>query len=53
MYTIYLPSEISWLHLKSNSLHIAATLRATWALLFWPRWPAAVDWTLLIDERSL
>ena len=24
-----------------------------WALLFWPTWSAAADWTLLIDERSL
>ena len=26
-------------------------LRATWALLFWPKWPAATDRTLLLDER--
>ena len=32
---------------------MAATLQATWALLFWPMWPAAVDWTLLFDEQSL
>ena len=31
----------SWLHLKRNSLHIAATLRDTWALLFLPTWPSA------------
>ena len=31
---------------------MASTLRATWALLFWPTWPAAVDRTLLLDERS-
>ena len=42
----------SWLHLKRNSLHIAATLRATWALLFLPMCPAAVNWTLLLDERN-
>ena len=42
----------SWLHLKGISVHIAATLRASWALLFWPTWPAAVNWTLLLDERS-
>ena len=28
-------------------------MRATWALLFWLTWPAAADWTLLIDEQSL
>ena len=43
---------ISWLHLKRISGQIAATLRATWALLFGPTWSAAVDWTLLLDERS-
>ena len=31
---------------------IAATLLATWTLLFWPTWAAAVDQTLLLDERS-
>ena len=39
----------SWLHLKLISVHIAARLRTTWALLFWPTWPAAADLTLLID----
>ena len=42
-----------WLHVKGISVHMAATLRATWALLFLPTWPAAVDRTLLLDERSL
>ena len=32
---------------------MAAALRATWVLLFWPTWPAAVDRALLLDERSL
>ena len=31
---------------------MAAKLRATWALLFLPTWPAAVDQALLLDERS-
>ena len=43
---------LSCLHLKLISVHIAARLRTTWALLFWCTWPAAADWTLLIDERS-
>ena len=42
----------SWLHLKRSSCHIAAKLCAKWALLFWPTWPAAANWTLLLDERS-
>ena len=46
-------SVLSWLHLKRISGQIAATLRATWELLFWPTWPPAVDWPLLLDERSL
>ena len=32
---------------------MAAKLRVTWAPLFLPTWPAAVDRTLLLDERSL
>ena len=32
---------------------MAAKLRATWALLFWPTCSAAVDRALLLDERSL
>ena len=32
---------------------MAAKLRATWAMLFWPTWPAAVDRVLLLDERNL
>ena len=43
---------LSWLHLKRSSSRISARLRDTWAPLFWPTWPGAVDWTLLIDERS-
>ena len=43
---------ISWLHLRRIGGQIAATLQATRALLFWPTWPAAVDWPLLLDERS-
>ena len=43
---------LSWLHLKLVSVHIAARLRTTRALLFWRMRPAAADWTLLIDERS-
>ena len=35
--------DLSLLHLKRSSSHIAAALRSTWALLFWPKWPAAVD----------
>ena len=30
---------------------MAAKLRATWALLFWPTWLAAVDRALLLDEQ--
>ena len=44
--------NVSWLHLKLISVHIAVRLRTTCALLFWRMWPAAADWTLLIDERS-
>ena len=43
---------LSWLHLERSSVHIAATLQATWALLFWRMWSAAVDRALLLDERS-
>ena len=32
---------------------MAAKLRATWELLFWPTWPAAVNRALLLDEKSL
>ena len=32
---------------------MAAKLRATWALRFWPTWPAAVEQALLLDERSV
>ena len=32
---------------------MAAALRAMLALLFWPTWPTAVNWPLLLDERSL
>ena len=28
--------ERSWLHLKGICVHIAATLQATWVLLYWP-----------------
>ena len=28
--------DLSWLRLKRSSCHIAAKLRATWALLSWP-----------------
>ena len=45
--------NVSWLHLKLISVHIAVRLRTTCALLFWRMWPAAADWRLLIDERSL
>ena len=45
--------KLSWLHLKKISGQIAAALRATCALQFWPTWPAAFDWPLLLDERSL
>ena len=31
----------------------ATSLRVTWVLLFWPRWPAAVDRSQLLDERIL
>ena len=48
----FIPREQSWFHLKTICGQIAAMLRATWALLFWPTWTAAVDWTLLLDERS-
>ena len=44
--------DISWLHLKLISVHIAARLRATCALLFWPTWLSEADCTLLLDERS-
>ena len=49
--TLYNPT-LSWLNSKRSSVQIAATLRATWALLYPPMWPAAVDRTLLLDERS-
>ena len=39
--------------LKLTSFKKRRTLRATWALLFCPMWPAAVDWPLLLDGRSL
>ena len=45
-------SYSSWLRLKVISVHIAAKLRAMWALLFWPKWPAAVDRILFFDKRS-
>ena len=44
--------KLSRFHLKRSSVQIASTLRATWALLFWPTWLTAIDWTLLLDERS-
>ena len=46
------PILLSWLHLKVIRVNIAAWLRATCALLFWPTWLAAADRTLLLDERS-
>ena len=39
--------------LKRSSVQIAATLRATWELLFWPPWSVVVDQTLILDEQSL
>ena len=47
----YFQGNISRLHLKRSSVQMQATLRAQWALLFWPTWPAAVDRTLFLDER--
>ena len=33
----------SWLHFKKSSIQIAVTMRATWALLFWLKWPGRLD----------
>ena len=41
----------SWLHLKRINVQIVAMLQSRWALLFLPTFPAAVDRTLLLDER--
>ena len=49
---MYFQVSFKLAHLKGTSVHIAATLRATWTLLFWPTGPEAVDRTLLLDERS-
>ena len=34
---------LSWLHLKLISVHIAARLRTTWAVLFWPTHTALIQ----------
>ena len=39
--------------LRSSMTSSKWPLRTTLALLFWCTWPAAADWTLLLDERSL
>ena len=38
---------------KRSSIQMASKLRATWALLFWLTWSAAVDQTLLLNENGL
>ena len=45
----------SGFHLRGAASRSDRLLPATWAVLFWPKWPAAVDpiWTLqLLDEKG-